>query len=382
MRACYLLALCLLLAPLRLAAQDPVTRADSLRNAGKFSAAVALLRTHVQANPGDTRAQAMLAETLTWLQATSPWLRFEAGLFTDNQPIDRFTAGAETGYYLKPQWPWRLSAQHERAEADLFDATLLRLQSSISGYVTPLHTELTFTAGAIRSTFLERSKTHGVGALRAAVRIGGGLKAGGEVERALYTATVASLGDPVLFTRGRGLLQLERAGWYGEAALGGDRFSDDNTITTAYAWLVATLVARTRASVHAGYAFSFQDARETRFMADLARLRGTIYSPYFTPENEVQHSVAGAVALGGATRLTVNGSYAVHATRDAPYLAGRNVAFRSETFHPYSVTATMVVPLTRRLSLTPEFETMRTAFYRASRARAALQIKFGEGFRS
>jgi hypothetical protein len=137
------------------------------------------------------------------------------------------------------------------------------------------------------------------------------------------------------------------AGWLGEAALGRARFPDGNLQTAGYAWLLAPILQRRRATLSIGYAFSAQDARESRFvLANPSQhvnreVQDSTFSgrflPYYTPDQVVVHSAIGSLTLhpGPRTSISGNGAWAFRARENTTaFVLGdrRSPAVQAVTF--------------------------------------------------
>jgi hypothetical protein len=421
------------LAPAVARAQEPLARADQLRNAGRFKAAAEVLRAFLQQQPEHTRAQLMLAETLYWqgdfsgarryfrmvlerepdnsparrqlseIEAVSaPWLRVQWDRLEDNQPLDRNRLGVQGAVYVDPLWSLGMRIDPEWVVAGDSTLNLLRAEGTLAGYLPSARTELELSGGVTRwqselGRFLPgASAVEPTGRARLGVRAGGGLVLSAIVERMMYTATVASLAEPVPSTNARLQARLDQRGWLGEAAVQRESYPDDNAVMTTYTWLLAPLVRSGQVQLHAGYAFSYQDAASSRFVADSPQRPGSgalqgHYVPYFTPEREMQHGIAASFALSGrkGARLQLNGSYGAYARRDVPIISrvepgpgppNRNPPsseqFRAETFHPYNAHAAGTLPLGRVAAITLEAERLRTSFYQQTRLSAFMSLRF------
>ena len=422
------------LAPADAQGQDPIAQAELLRNAGHYAEAAELLRSFLRQQPDDARALVMLAETLYWqgdfsaarkyfravlqrdpnnaaarrqldeIQAASaPWMRLQWELLDDNQPLVRNRFDLHAAAYINPLWSIGLRINPEWIDAEDATTSLVRVEGSLGGFLPGARTELELSAGATRwhsddNPGVSSNAAEPTGRARIGVRAGSGLTISAIAERALYTATIASLAEPLPTTSLRLMTRLERNGWLGEAALQRESYPDDNAITTTYAWLLAPIVRTTTTQLHAGYAFSFQDAASSRFVAVVPQRPGSggtlegRYEPYFTPERELQHGVAAslAVSAGKGARFQVNGSYGAYARRAVPVLErgvdpgpgppNRNPVireqFKSETFHPFNVRAAGTLPLGRQATFTLEAERLRTSFYQQTRLSAFMSLRF------
>ena len=141
---------------------------------------------------------------------------------------------------------------------------------------------------------------------------------GARVARAPYLYTVASLSTTVMSETGAVVASLDDpSGWLAESAASLERFPDDNTVSTLYAWMLAPVIRSAQVQAKAGYAIARQDSKETRFT-----IAGR-YDPYYTPERYLAHSVIGSLALkpSAKTSITVRGSYAFNAREYAPTLS-------------------------------------------------------------
>jgi hypothetical protein len=309
------------------------------------------------------------------------------GAIRDNQPIDRREAHAEAGFFVTPLWS--LAARMSPAQIASTVTTLRRVQfqTTMKGYLAAARTGVEASAGftpwEAERQGVETGGSALIGAGRLSIGMSPKVKLVFALDRSLYTATVASLVSPFVTTTPSAGVRLE-ASWLGEASVQRTMYPDDNSVATTYAWLLAPLAIQSRLTVHAGYAFSFQDARETRFT------RAGIYDPYFTPMQEVQHSVAGSLVTWRASgmRLQVNGSYAVYGQRQAPHFSqgpggpGQGgppaVVFDTQTFHPYDIHGAATLPLGSAAALTFDAEHVRTSFYHNTRAGAQLSIRFAQ----
>ncbi|HUP87987.1 MAG TPA: tetratricopeptide repeat protein [Longimicrobiales bacterium] len=340
-----------------------MVKARELRDSGRYRESIQLLENYLRRAPADYNAELILAEAYYWsgdfsaaskhfrgvlshdpnnaaakrqldeIRATMrPLYDLSVNYAHDNQPTDRTFATAGFRYFFRPALSARIQLTGEHATAG--SVALDRIDPAIS-----------FKAGIAKGLFIEAA-----------------------FERPRYSATILSLTKPVYATTTRLALQLDRKNWLGEAAVQHVGYDDDNTALTAYAWLLAPVMHSNDAIVQLGYAFGWNDAAESRF-ASTGR-----YDPYFTPENEMVHSVAASVSTWtkSGVRFQVNGSYGIKADRDAPAIQGqgqnRTIRFTGESFQPYQAHAGVTFPLSRRASLTIDGEHTKTAFYKYNRA--------------
>jgi hypothetical protein len=261
---------------------------------------------------------------------TAPWFRVVVSGRRDNQPMRQSGAGIEAGWFPVPDWSLAARVAPTRfptGASTTRDA--LDLMAVTHGFIPALRLAIDGEGGVHHRSWGRASDW--TGRASAMLRIGGPISLGVAAQRAPYLHTVRSLDSAVVTASLTGTLRLEtQRGWLGEAALGRQRFPDDNAISTAHAWLLAPIARGPRGLLQAGYAFSMQDADETRFSLtdttpafppgqSITTLRGH-YDPYFTPAEFRSHALVASLVVrpSDATALRFNGSHALHARDRAP----------------------------------------------------------------
>jgi hypothetical protein len=146
-----------------------------------------------------------------------------------------------------------------------------------------------------------------------------------------------------------------------------------------YAWQLAPVLQRPRATLQAGYAFARENADESRFV--LARPAQPFpvsdprfstegrYSPYYTPGHLVSHSLIASAIFRPTpqTTFSVRGGRAVHATEDAPlFLVTQGQllpTFANRSVSPWNAHGSLDIAVNGRTTLSATGEYGRTAFY-------------------
>jgi hypothetical protein len=372
--------------------QQPDTRAPEvieagrLRDSGKFSEAVLLLRQHRTEYPNDGDAIRMLAETLYWMKdfaaaralydsaivlhpedvllrqqydsfitatadnttknstgetandrSTAPWVALRLGGTHDDQPLDRWGGEVEGGYYLTPVVSMKARAGSEffsvscKTDESGTAATLRTVHGSlgIAGYSLATHTDFSVEGGFIQRD--EPSHADWTGMASIGLRLHPYVRLGASAGRSAYLYTAASLRTTVMTDNYSGTVDIDGKGWLGRAVYSIQEFPDDNSGTSAYAWGMAPLVNTSGAVLQAGYSISYQDTRELRFVLTPQTdyvgesVVAGHYAPYYTPQNILSHSIIAAFTGNSADGFVVRvgGSFGVHATEDAPgFMAG------------------------------------------------------------
>jgi tetratricopeptide (TPR) repeat protein len=373
---------------------NPATRAEAETDLGmidywegNLSGARNSFTNALQANPNQEEAKRQLQEIRS---TTVPWLRFSANGWSDNQPLDWVAGGIEAGWFATPLTQLTLRVEPTHYWANSLTQTAGLADLGVTHYVPAARLDLELSAGAVRR-WQGGDTWDWTGRAALGFRLPKHVTVRGQFERTPYFHTTASLSMPLMVNTVAGVLHFgDVRGWLGEAAFEQQRFPDNNAVQTGYGWLLAPLVHRSAVVVQAGYAFADSNADSTRFVLaqptqpflpsdprfDLAG----VYSPYFTPNHQVIHSVLAAFELRPARNATfrVDGSYGFHATDNAPFFAvsGGQAVLSTyvRTFTPWNVRASLKIPLGEEVILEPSAEMGRTAFY--SWVAAGLQLTY------
>lgn len=410
---------------------DAVAEAVRLRNASDYAGAIALLQAHLRAFPNDGEAIRLLAQTQYWAKdfegarrtyeralklhpedstlrrlyaqfrketaSSRGWISVVPSFHHDDQPLDRVEVSGEVGTYL----------QKLTSLALVLSGTQFRLSDTASRSVEAAALTLGFSSeqsgasGSLSGGVVHRafnSTNDFIGKAVGGVRISPALGARAQIERSAYLYTEASLTTPVMTNAESGFLTLNSSsGWLGELSGQLQQFPDDNSVTTAYAWIMAPLMRTAAQSVHLGYSGAYQNAAELRFQLESPNQNVSPasknfnfagrYSPYYTPLDLQTHSVIAALAFGLNTPsvLRLNGSYAVLGSENAPHFqpvaltapprTEARLVVTSRDTHPWNARATLEMNSSRSPFLIGA-ETAHTAFYSSAAAFASWTLKF------
>ncbi|HUP18336.1 MAG TPA: tetratricopeptide repeat protein, partial [Gemmatimonadota bacterium] len=341
----------------------------------------------------------------TILAATAPWARVAPSARDDSQPLTRMAIEAEAGF-----WPAdglslavRVTPQRYEGELEIFgeshEVTATEAVAAVA--YAPAGSPVAVEVSAGVATRDRPETTDAIVDASVAVRLPRGIALRGGGSRQPYLWTVSSLARDV---RVDGLeVALDRSGaprWAFEAGARRETFDlgeglsepgasgrDDNAVTSAWAWMLAPLWIRDRASLRAGYAFQWQDSEESRFAGE-----GT-YDPYYTPEEVRVHSVVAAVALRPSPDVSIHadGAVGLAATERAPQappiigpadppgpgLPGAPITFVDRDFTPWRARATLVAALGATGELRAEVERNEGAFFEMTRGEVSLTWRLG-----
>ena len=316
--------------------------------------------------------------------ATATWFRVGAAGWDDDQPLQRFTASAEGGWFANPLTPLTLRAQATRFDADGFAETVSVVDGTLAAYVPKGRLELSLGAGLLQRTVGDGTDWTGRAAL--GVRLPASTLLQVSAQRTPYFNTVASLSTPIMTRSVDGLLRWRHNGWMAEAVARQETYPDENDITTGYAWFLAPLVRRAGGMLQAGYSFTAQSATSNHFVprddAPVFPPRPapiTVpgeYDPYYTPQNLRVHSALASARFAPNERwtLTTDITIPIHARDDAPVLIavpsppdGDIVrAYNDRRFSPWNVRGGIDIALTEAAHVALSLEHGQRAYYEFS----------------
>lgn len=339
---------------------------------GDLSNAASNFSTALAAEPGNAEARKNLAEIRS---ISAPWVELGTHVLSDDQPLDRIQGDIEAGWFPDPLLALsvRATPMHFRM-GDTASATVALAEFGLSHSAPAARLRTRLAGGVVYRTESDKSTdwtARGSLELRLPDQVALGVRGA----RAPYLHTLSSLRTPVMSETGAAYVAVENfRGWLAESAAQVERFPGDNSVTTLYAWVLAPLVRANEAEAKAGYAFTSQDSRETRF-----GFASGIYDPYYTPERFVAHSAVASLAVKPSPRttVTVRGSYAFKAREYAPQIGAISLAnsFVRREISPWDAHLSIASRLSSAMTLSANLDRTRTPFYTATTAGVRLSWK-------
>ncbi len=231
---------------------------------GDLTSAARLFTAALAFDPGQAEASRQLREIRL---AAAPWVRVAPGLWHNDQPLDWGSVDLEAGWFPTPLTPVRVRIQPRRYSFDSRLATMWLAEGDVRHYAPGLRLETELAAGVLRRTLDEEPSVEWTGRGVVGVRLPRHVKIRGRLERVPYLYTTASLDTSMLVNVAAVELHwTDPRGWLAQAALQRQQYPDDNAVRTGYGWILAPMLRRPGLEVQAGYAFSAEDAEESRFV--------------------------------------------------------------------------------------------------------------------
>lgn len=167
--------------------------------------------------------------------------------------------------------------------------------------------------------------------------------------------------------------------FYSELKLQRWIFEDDNHQDILSFYYVKNFLNSTRSNLYIGYAFSYSTAQQSRFIPEKPEVISSntllisgVYFPYYTPNQDMSHSII----LSTESDLTKRGSanlslkYGLYATARQPfYYVGQSSPSTIEfdtynfQFHPFEISGGATFSINRSLSIQGKYEYKHLKYY-------------------
>ena len=362
-------------------------RGDFTGARNEFRAALALDSSLV-----DARRQLREIET-----AATPWVRIGSDLWDDDQPLRYATFNAEGGWFINPLTPLGVRARSSVYDVDGTSEAMLAAEASFTSYFPGAHLDLVAGAGVLDRSFGE--PLDWTGRLTLGARLPRTVMLEAKYARTPYTNTVRSLDRDIMVQTLEANLRWGSARkWNGQLGARHEIYPDDNSVSSAFGWILAPISSREAASLHVGYGFTAQSAAESRFFprGDVSVRPGEPptmvpgeYNPYYTPNNLLVHSALANVSMRPTSQLRIEagGRYALSAREDAPVLYAVSsppaptveLTFYERSFKPWSARGSIDWKATPAVRVTLGAEHGREAYYQFTSGRVELTYTFVAG---
>jgi len=350
----------------------------------EFRAALAL-----DSSLADARRQLLEIEN-----AAASWLRVGGDMWDDDQPLRFASFNAEGGWFINPLTPLAVRARSSVYDVGGTSEELLAAEASVTSYFPSAHLDLVAGAGVLDRSF--GAPIDWTARVTLGARLPGTVMLQAKYGRTPYTNTVRSLDRELMVQTLEANARWGSTGkWNGELGARHEIYPDDNSVSSAFGWILAPISSREAASLHVGYGFTAQSAVDSRFVpqADINVRPGepptTVpgeYNPYYTPSNLRIHSALATTTLRPNRQLALEagGSYALSAREDAPVLYAVATPptitvqrdFYERSFTPWNARGSINWDATRAVRVTLSAEHGREAYYEFTTGRVELTYTF------
>jgi len=240
-----------------------------------------------------------------------------------------------------------------------------------------------------------------------------------EASRSPYLYTLASIAEnvvPTILTTSIGRESVN--GLTGKITAQRWQFNDENMVRSISAWILIPVINQSSFTFNMGYAFMFADSDQNRFVLDekfdlprhatFGQVLPGVFSPYFTPQNQLVHAALGKVDVKFSDKISasINSNIGVYANIDnpnyihygssAPTQANPNprnpiVAppmeeelvvedifkiFVPTRYFPLDLRCKLMMDVNRSLSIHTEYVYLETIFFSSQEVNMGLKWKF------
>jgi len=322
----------------------------------------------------------------------TPYLAINESYLSDSQPLKTISSNIETGWYSSFLFSPKIdvSAQdfningnskqlyaYKAGNTFSFNSLNLKATATVGGYRTPVDNSTSWTAGlALDEKITSDIDLNAFGA------------------HVPYFNSLASLQQKVTYdTYGANLTYNPADSWYGWIGFNRQRYMDNNNIQTAGISVLSPPLQVTDFSFYIGYSFNYSNADNDEYQPNITIAQaesGTkisgVYSPYFTPKNQLENSVLANVSYkpDSAFTISINSNIGAYTIADKPYFyLDYNTSqqlefvkgFYRAGFVPVQATAALSYTLSGSVSLQGNYTYIRTFFYNSSLANLGIKIK-------
>lgn len=337
-------------------------------------------------------AKSFLTEIQT---AMSPWLLLNAGIGWDDQPMQNFLPGAESGFYVNRYFspsiafyspvfffqdssrvPLLLSA----GNLFQFKSIGLSLKGNLGVVKFPVGHHIDWTGSvAAQEIFAKHVQVDFL------------------LERKPYFNTIASQRNNISETHlACSIGWNDQQSWNGSIGIDANTFPDNNKVSSLFGWFFSPPFKFSSIEMRAGYGFNFSNSEKSRYVpgetyeefidhyASDSTMKG-VYDPYFTPENQQIHSALLSVLMHPSPKFSagLNLHLGVFAHADAPYLylTTTDVGVELTTgyavatpYTPFEVSASCTYKASDKITLSGSYVYRHTFFYYSQFAGISLKI--------
>ncbi|MCX6271919.1 MAG: tetratricopeptide repeat protein [Bacteroidetes bacterium] len=315
----------------------------------------------------------------------APWIGINTSFSSDDQPLKTVKPEIDWGMPVSSLISPEIHFQYPLYTYNGSTNSRQMLRATNRSYFRPISLEVRLGAGLFNDPVI--SATTFLWDVALNKKLGREFLLSAEMDHRPYLSTLSSLESRVTENHGGISLGWNHQGrWTGKIVFETNSYStDNNSVSSVGAWILTPPLTGGILEVRLGYSFNYSSSKESRFNAALplseiladptkyTNING-IYNPYFTPENQVIHSILGTFLLHPAKNIRIggSGSYGFLATTSLPFLYLSTTAyndtviergFMDKTFSPIEVKMYLEWQLSGSVSLKGEYLFSKTLYY-------------------
>ena len=325
--------------------------------------------------------------------ATAPYLKVGGGYGEDSQSLSSVLGEVETGWYQSYLLAPKFNAQVQTFSGSGSDKQYYAFQGSNKFSFTAIKLDAIIAAGIYKNP--SDNSIGWTGKLELDQKLSADFSIDASAERKPYFYTVSSLQQKVTAdTYSIALVLNKPDSWLGWAGYSQQQFMDNNSVQSYGAWLLLPPLKLPGFRFYIGYAANYTNANTDYYIATstvsqvlLTNNYNAIYTPYFTPKNQLETSVLASISYkpDPTFKISVNSKVGVYTTADKPYFyLDYNAThqlfiqkeFYSQKYVPIEINARMNYDISKKTAVEAGYTYLKTFFYNSSVARLGLNFKF------
>lgn len=321
--------------------------------------------------------------------AASPYIKLLGAYANDSQPLSSTLGSIEAGKYFSNLLSPKLIAQIQSFDANGTNHQVSSFQLGNKFSFPTAKFDATFSGGFYQNPIT--STSNWLGSIELNQKLSPAFSLNASASHQPYFNTISSLKQTVTYDTYIVALMLNKAnGWMGWAGFIQQQYMDSNAIQSYAAWLLLPPLKLSDISFHIGYSVNFSNSNRDNFVATtpLAQARATnvvdgIYTPYFTPLNQLENSVLANLLFKPDQNIAIslNSRIGLYTVADKPGffigLPGNTIQKRyvSEKYTPIELNAKFSYSISSKTSLDAGYTYLKTFFYNSNVARLGLYFK-------
>jgi tetratricopeptide (TPR) repeat protein len=361
---------------------------------GNYNKAISEINKVLSKDPDNIKAKGLRDEII---MAKSPWIKLSSGVKQDDQPLFSLIPSLDFGFsknaYINPLITFALP--HFISEKNSYSSIDVLLSNNIK--IIKYKASLFFEGGIYKLPTNEIIPQGGLKLSKTLLRY---FDLELLAEHKPYLNTKANMTNPMKTVNYDFSLSFSgRRGWI--ARLGhriNDFYTENNKITSTGIWLVSSPLKIGKTESRLGYAYSYSDSEEDRFIPRrtveeiiatgdfYSQIKG-VYDPYFTPNDQSINSVIFMVKFNPVKNfeLGLKSTFGFYATTQNPYFylnrRGNRILFiqkdyYSDNYHPYEELIYFNWDISKKISLRTEYALTSTYFYKSHYGLITLNVMF------
>ena len=360
--------------------------------AGAPDKALAILGKVLEADAGNTEANEMLEEIR---QARALRVSLNGSYLLDNQPYEAYYSNLKVEQYRNKYLDlYLVASQYNFVQPNTTDAQWATLNNKMFFPAAKLH--INYGGGMVK--FPTTGYTDWTANVGLVEQFAPHFNLELNGERSPYLDTRRSIDSSLSVTRFSGKLNFQKREWSAQLTYLNSSFKDNNTINTAYAWLMVPVWISQISKLHLGYSIAYANAdknsyRPSKTLSQVLseynssyKIAG-MYDPYFTPSEMLSNSLLFSFNLDitKAVSFSLSGDVGT-ATTSNPYLslardsAGPvhiTTAFLPDHFNPYSISTGINIHPGAMWQVTARYSYKSTYFFTSNYVSVGIEKGFG-----